>query len=88
MTKKRRAGASVLSLALSLGGCTNFPDPENRAAVAGALGAGVGALIGGAVTGGGIGLPIGFGVGAALGAIAGATTPSGVPKVAGPTFPW
>jgi hypothetical protein len=88
MSNKRKTGASVLVLALSLAGCTSFPDPANRAAVDGLIGAGIGALIGGAVTGGGIGLPIGFGAGAALGAIAGALTPPAPMVAASPTFPW
>jgi hypothetical protein len=81
-------GARVLLLAISLAGCTNFSDPENRAAANGVVGAGVGALIGGLATGGGIGLPIGLGAGAALGAIAGALAPPSPPVISGPTFPW
>src|SRR4051812_1311311 len=53
MSNKWKTGASILLLALSLAGCTSFPDPANRAAVDGLIGAGIGALIGGAVNGGG-----------------------------------
>jgi hypothetical protein len=78
--------ACPLLLALSLAGCTNFPDPANRAAVGGLEGAAAGTLIGGIVTGG-IGLSIGFGAGVVLGAIGGAITAPSPPFV-GPSFPW
>ena len=76
----------ALLLALSLAGCTNFPDPANRAAVDGALGAGAGALIGG-VAAGPAAIPIGLVVGAAIGGTAGAIAPPS-PYQLGQTFPW
>lgn len=82
------ASACALLLNLILGGCTSLPDPANRAAANGGIGAGIGALIGGIATGGGIGLPIGIGVGAAFGAIAGALAPPSPPLVFVPIFPW
>lgn len=89
MTKSLLAGsACALLLVLTLAACTSFPDPANRAAANGAIGAGVGALTGGLATGGGIGLPIGLGAGAAFGAIAGALAPPSPPIVLAPMFPW
>ena len=90
MTKPLRAWSAyvIILLALSLPACTSFPDPANRAAANGVLGAGVGALIGGLATSGGIGLPIGLGAGAAFGAIAGALAPPSPPLFVTPTFPF
>lgn len=89
MTKPLKASsACVVLLALSLPACTSFPDPANRAAANGVIGAGVGALIGGTVTSGGIGLPIGLGVGAAFGAVAGALAPPSPPVFVAPRFPF
>jgi hypothetical protein len=78
--------ACAVLLVPSLAGCTNFPDPTNRAAVGGLEGAAAGTTIGGIVAGG-MGLSIGFGAGLVLGAIGGAITAPSPPFV-GPSFPW
>jgi hypothetical protein len=79
-------GARCLLLVLSLAGCTNFPDPTNRAAADGVMVAAAGTLIGGLVAGG-VGLSVGFPVGAVIGAIGGAITPPS-PEFASPAFPF
>ncbi len=80
------AFSAVVPVALCLAGCTNFPDPANRAAVDGGFGAGAGALIGG-VFAGPAAIPIGLLAGAAFGGTAGAVTPPSAYQI-GPTFPW
>jgi hypothetical protein len=78
--------AVVVALLLGVGGCTNFPDPANRAAVDGVLLAAAGALVGGTVAGPAA-IPVGLLVGAGVGGVAGALTPPS-PYQLGPTYPW
>ena len=65
--------AAALTLALSLGACSDPYDPGQRAVGGGLLGAGAGAAIG-ALTGGGRGAATGALIGGAAGAIGGAVT--------------
>ena len=75
MTAKTLLRLGVLSIALSLGACTNPNNPGQRAVGGGLLGGAAGAGIG-ALAGGGTGALIGGVAGAAVGAGTGyVTTP-------------